>query len=314
MILNSDGTHAVSSLGWIDRGSLWVTSVDETLPQTVVLSDARYLSVLGGEKDFFAVVHHWDGKRLEITAHAYSNPQVIISRLSLREAISGFLSRIELLREGDVRVWESLPGAFTGYAFGDYRLILTRHLGEDDVQTLSWFDDSYDKGYQGIVGVVEVPNSSFLIIAVQRDSHPVLYDPETRKALRKLSLADRGGNPAFQFRTAGHEIWATDYDAIVKLDAKTLEVKGIKSVQDADHGTRQFIGSFCFSSRQDLCFIARPFTKDAVVLDANSMAEISRIKLGGQPLDIAVLVNGKLVARDWKTGDFIFHELGVIRM
>lgn len=137
-----------------------------------------------------------------------------------------------------------------------------------------------------------------------------MYDPESRKALRKLSLADRGGNPEFQFRDAGHEIWTADYDAVVKLDGKTLEVKGIKTVQDAHQGTRQFIGNFCFNPYQDLCFIARPFSEDAVVLDANSMAEISRIKLGRQPLDIAILANGKLVARDWKTGDFLFHELG----
>jgi len=309
VILNSDGTKAVSTLGWVDRGSLWVNSVEDRSPQKVVLSDAKYLSVLGGQKDFFAVLHHWDGKRLEITAHAHSNPQEIISRLSLREAISGFPSRIEILREGDLRVWDGLPAAFTGYAFGDYRLILTRHPGEGDVQTLSWFDDDYDKGYQGIVGALEVPDSSFLIISVQRDSHPVLYDPESRKAIRKLSLADRGGNPAFQFRATGHEFWTADYDAIVKLDGKTLEVIGIRTVQAAHQGTRQFIGNFCFNLCQDLCFIARPFSEDAVILDPNSMAEISRIKLGRQPLDIAILANGKLVARDWKTGDFLFHHL-----
>lgn len=155
VILNSDRTRAVSTLGWIDRGSPWVTSGDEESPRTFTLSDAKYLSVLGGEKDFFAVVHHWDGRRLEITAHTYSNPQMSISRLSLRETIPGLPSRIEILREGDLRVWDSMPGAFTGYAFGDYRLILTRHPGEEDVQTLSWFDDSYDKGYQGIAGVIE---------------------------------------------------------------------------------------------------------------------------------------------------------------
>lgn len=309
VILNSDRTQAVSTLGWVDKGSLWMTSVDEESPRTVVLSDANYLSVFAGEKDHFAVVHHWDGGRLEISAHAYSNPQAVISRLSLREAISGIPSRVEILREGDLRVWDDLPGAFTGYAFGEYRLILTRHPGEEDVQTLSWFDDSYDKAYQGIVGVAEVPDSSLLIIAIQRDSHPVLYDPESQKAVRKLNLADRGGNPEFQLLAAAHEFWTADYDAIVKLDGRTLKVKGIQMVQAAHQGTRQFIGNFCFDSGQDLCFIARPFSGDAVILDANSMTEMSRIMLGRQPLDIAVLADRKLVARDWKTGDFLFHKL-----
>ena len=150
------------------------------------------------------------------------------------------------------------------------------------------FDHSYDKAYQGIVGVAEVPDSSLLIIAIQRDFDPVLYDPESQKAVRKLNLADRGGNPEFQLLAAAHEFWTADYDAIVKLDGRTLKVKGIQMVQAAHQGTRQFIGNFCFDSGQDLCFIARPFSGDAVILDANSMTEMSRIMLGGQPLDIAV--------------------------
>ena len=98
VILNSDRTQAVSTLGWVDKGSLWMTSVDKESPRTVFLSDANYLSVFAGEQDHFAVVHHWDGGRLEISAHAYSNPQAVISRLSLREAISGIPSRVEILK------------------------------------------------------------------------------------------------------------------------------------------------------------------------------------------------------------------------
>lgn len=280
-------------------------SVHDTSPRKIVVSDANYLSVAGGAKDVFAVVHHWDGKRLEITA------QYVISRISLRPVNSVFPSRLEMLREGELHVWERLPGAFTGYAFEDYRLILTRHIAEDDVQTLSWFDESYDKGYQGIVGATEVPGTSFFIISVQRDSHPVLYDPETRTALRKLTLADRGGNPAFQLRGQAHELWATDYDSIVKLDARTLDLRGMKVVQDADRGSRQFIGGFCFNSDQDLCLIARPFSGDAVALDAISMEEVSRIRLGAQPLEIGLLADGRVVGRDWKTGDFLTKKLTI---
>ena len=240
----------MSSLGWVDRGSLWVYSVSEQSPRKVTLSDAKYLSVSSGTDDFFSVVHHWDGKRLEITAHSHSDPLHIISRLSLRQTIPGFPSRLELLREGDLSVWDRLPAAFTGYAFGDYQLVLTRHAGEDEVQTFAWFDDAYDKGYQGIIGTVEVPDSPYLIVSIQRNSHPVLYDPETKKAIRKLQLADRIGNPSFQFRESALEFWVTDYDSIVKLDGKTLAVKNSRCVQDAVRGTSQFIGNFCFVSGQ----------------------------------------------------------------
>ena len=309
MILNDKRTQAVSSLGWVDRGSLWVYSVNAASPQKMTLSDAAYLSVSAGAEDFFAAVHHWDGKRLEITAHSHSDPRHIISRLALRQTIPGFPSRLELVREGDLTAWDRLPGAFTGYAFGEYRLVLTRYAGEDDVQTFAWFDDTYDKGYQGIVGAVEVPDSSYLIVSIQRDSHPVLYDPETKQAIRKLHLADRGGNPSFQLRESALEFWVTDYDSIVKLDAKTLEVKSAHCVQGAVRGMRQFIGNFCFDSGQKACVIARPFNGDAVTLDANSMAELSRIELGQQPLDVGMLANGIVIARDWKTGDSLFGKI-----
>lgn len=306
MILNDNRTQAVSSLGWIDRGSLWLYSVNEASSRKMALSDATYLSVSAGAEDFFAVVHHWNGKRLEITAHSHSDPCHIISRLSLRQSIVGFPSRLELLREGDLSVWDRLPGAFTGYAFGEYQLVLTRHAGVDEVQTFAWFNDGYDKGYQGIIGAVDVPDSSYLIVSIQRDSHPVLYDPETKKAIRKLNLVDRGGNPSFQFRESSLEFWASDYDSIVKLDGKTLAVKDARCVQDAVRGTRQFIGDFCFNSGQEVCLVARPFSGDVVVLDANSMTEVSRIKLGQQPLDIGALADGTVVARDWKTGASLF--------
>ena len=309
MVLNDNRTRAVSSLGWVDNGSLWVYSANEPSPQQITLSDATYLSVSAGAEEFFAVVHHWDGKRLEITAHSHLDPRHIISRLALRQALPGSSSRVELSREGELSVWDRLPGAFTGYAFGEFQLVLTRYAGEDDVQTFAWFDDRYDKGYQGIVGANEVPDSSSLIISIQRDSQPVLYDPYTKTAVRKLHLADRGGNPSFQIRGSAAEFWATDYDYIVKLDGKTLAVKNAQCVQDAVRGIRQFIGNFCFDSGQNICLLARPFSGDAVALDADSMTQVSRIELGRQPLDIGMLADGTVIARDWKSGDSLFGKI-----
>jgi hypothetical protein len=309
VIFNNERTQAVSSLGWVDKGSLWVYSIGEASPRKVVLSDAKYLSVKSGAEDFFAVVHHWDGNRLEISAHSHSKPQHSISRLSLRQAIPNFPSKITILREGDLSVWERLPGAFTGYAFGDYQLVLTRHVGEDDVQTFAWFDNGYDKGYQGIVGVTDVPDSALLIVSVQRDSHPVLYDPESKKAVGKLSLQDRRGNPSFHLRITGHEFWAVDYDTVVKLDAKTLTVKNAVCLENRDRGKSQFVGSLCFSPDETRCLVARPFRGDAVVFDANSMSIVQRIDLGRQPLAIGWLAEGTLISRDWKTGDFLSRKL-----
>lgn len=307
MIVNTARTQAVSTLGWVDRGAVWVYADDE--PRKVTLSDAKWLSVKAGTHDFFAVVHHWDGERLEISAHAHSEPTRTISRVSLRRMISGSPVKPAIAFEGDLSVWERLPRAFTGFVFADYQLFLTDHRRESEVQTFPWFDSSYDKGYQGIVDVTEVPDSDLLIVSIARDSTPVLYDPEKKLAVRKLVLADRRGNPEFRLRKSANEFWASDYDSIVKLDAKTLTLIKAERVQDAPAGKQKFIGNFCFDSDEALCLIARPFCGDAVVLEADSMRQTHRVELGRQPLDIGLLADGTVVARDWKTGDFLSHKM-----
>jgi hypothetical protein len=304
MILNIDRTQAISTLGWVDKGGLWVFSLESGLRQ-ITLSDAKYLAVVQGTDDFFAVVHNWDGNRFEITAHHQSEPSRIISRASLRlrQPVPG--PKPELVFEGDSSVWEQLPGAYTGYAFDDFRLILTRHRAEENVQTFAWYDDSYDKGYQGIVSVTEVPNSPYLLVGIQRDSNPVLYDPLTQKPVKHVALVNRRGNPEFLVRASAREMWASDYDSIVKLDADSLKIKNSVLVQGATSGTGAFMGNFCFDAAESVCLIARPYSHDAVVLDANSLSVERTIELPGQPLDIGLLVDGSVITRDWKTGDLV---------
>jgi hypothetical protein len=274
----------------------------------VVLSDAKYLSVKAGIDDFFAVVHHWDGDRLEISAHAHSEPSRIISRVLLQRGVSGLAAKPAIAFEGHLPVWERLPRAFTAFAFGDYQLFLTDHRGDVKVQTYAWFDDSYDKGYQGIIDVTEVPNSHLLIVSIARDSAPVLYDSRKMQAVRKLNLAGRRGNPEFRLRSSANELWASDYDSIVKLDGNTLAVKKAERVQDAPTGAMQFIGRFCFDSSESVCLIARPFCGDAVALKTDSMRQAHRVELGKQPFDISLLADGTVIARDWKTGDFLSRK------
>lgn len=302
MITNGNGTQAISTQGWVDKGALWVFAAGKGSPRRIELSSAKYLSLKAGADDFFAVLHHWDGNKLEISAHHYSEPSRAISRLSLQAALGAHAEPTTFL-EGDPSVWTRLPTAFTGYAFGDYRLLLTTHMPDAEVQTFGWFDDSYDKGYQGIIGVTELPGTQLLIVSIQRDSAPVLYDPQRKQPIRKLRLADRCGNPEFRLRAPANELWATDYDFIVKLDGKDLTPIGAVQVQDAASGTRQFIGNFCFNPDASLCWVARPFSGDVIALDADSLRTVHRVALGGQPLDIGVLADGTVVARDWKSGN-----------
>ncbi len=261
-----------------------------------MVSDAKWLAVARGTNDFFAVVHHWEAEKLQISAHSHSDPGSPLSRISFH----GTRTK-EITLEGEGDVWRYLPGAFSAFAFGGYQLILVDG-GRVEVQPIAWFDDSYDRAYQGIAGVTEVPDSRLLIISVARDSTPILYDPTKSQVVRKLQLADRHGNPEFSFRAAANEFWVTDYDFVVKMDAKTFTILGAERIQDSPPRTARFIGKLSFSRDENMCVVARPFSGDAVVLQGESMRVKRHIGLGRQPLDIAWLTGENVVGRDWKTG------------
>src|SRR5512134_2626394 len=69
VLLGSAANIAISSLGWIDGGNLWTFDAAAGRETTIPLGGAKYLSLHGGSDDHLAVVHHYDGPRVEITVH-----------------------------------------------------------------------------------------------------------------------------------------------------------------------------------------------------------------------------------------------------
>jgi len=309
MLINVSGTQAVCSLGWAHKGSLWVYRIDHAAPQVLKLSDAKYLTVKAGNKNFFSVVHHWDGDKLEISAHNHAEPSRRLSSILLQR--SGLLgAKTESKVIGDSSAWMELPRAYVAFAFDDFHLFLVRPDGSISSQTFPWYTNTeYDKGYQGIVAVEELPNSHALIVSVQRDSNPVLYDPDSGTAIRKLTLAGRGGNPNLKLRATAGEYWANDYDTIVKLDATTLNVIACRRLQGSEQSAVQFIGEFSLCRSDTLCLVTRPFSGDVIGLDCATMAQTHRATLGKQPLLAGLLGDDRVVALDWKTGEFLAGTL-----
>ena len=273
---------------------------------THTLSDARYLSLCAGSDDYFAVMHHYLGEQLVITAHSFTDPVQVIGRLRFSPTGHQF--------EGEPRVWEYLPKAYIGFlkqpALSDYRLFLIEPvLTQAEVVTLDWYDNSYDKDYQGLTGVVEVPGQDKLIISVQRDSHPVLYDLSQRKVVKKLSLARRAGNPTLRFRKHPCELWADDYDTLLRLDISNWKVTDKIVIQGARAGSQQFMGAYAFSLDESLCAVARPFSGDVVAVNTKRFRITHTCNLGHQPLTVALLSDGTVYARDWKTGRLLKGQL-----
>lgn len=304
MLTDPQERTIVSSLGWADAGALWILDVGTSQVHSVVLADAKYLSLHDGDAGHFAVVHHYDDHRLAVTAHSFAKPDEVLSRC----AISGDSRRIE----GPLSPWSHLPRHYVAYlvqpAWSDFALVTVNASEGLTLQTFDWYDDSYDKGYQGVIGSAEIPSSKLILVSVQRSSTVILYDPEARRKVGDFALSGGYGNPKLHFRSPT-ELWADDYDTIVKVEPGTWRVLQIRKMQGAAAGTAQFIGQFAFDVNGTVCAVARPFSGDIVGLDPKSLKTRYRTKVGSQPLEVSVLRDGRVFARDWKTGNLLSGEL-----
>jgi hypothetical protein len=299
MIVNRERTTVLSSLGWVDGDAIWCFDVSSgqarTIPQN---TGARYTSLHAADAERFVAVHHFEGSRFSASVGLFSAPEITVSSAGYENGRTSLT--------GNGAAWHGLPHLFLTYLaqpWNDFVLIKIE-AGHVHLQRLEWYDESsYDKGYQGLVDVIALPEANQALISAQRGSELVLHDLDTGKAIRKIGLASRGGNPKLALRNDGREVWATDYDTIVVLDTQSWQVRRSKRLQGAHAGTNQFIGDYSFSP-DGACCIARPYSGDVVAVDERLKTRRAA-KVGRQPQEAVELANGEVIARDWKTGDLL---------
>ena len=300
MLIDPQERTIVSSLGWVDGGSLWALDVPTGREGSFRVGDAKYLSLHPGRSGHFAAVHHHDDDRVAITAHAFSEPGAILSRC--------FVSRDRRGIDGPVSPWEHLPRHYVAHltqpSGSDFGLVSVSASEGVGVQTFEWYD-SYDKMYQGILGVTEIPDSRQLLVSVQRSSTLVVYDPATNRKVGEVTLSNRHGNPSSYFRREAAELWAVDYDTLLKLEPGSWRILAARRLQDAAAGTTQFIGEFAFDADESICAVARPFSGDVIGLDPRTLRTEYQCQLGRQPLEVGLLRDRRVFARDWKSGDLL---------
>jgi hypothetical protein len=294
-------------MGWVDGDALWRFDVPTASMERIPLaSGARYVSLHPSGSDTFAVVHHFDGARVELTVRSVSDPAHVLARAAVSEGNKTL--------SGSAAAWGGVPRlylAFLGFPpWKDFVLLLVSgETGQIEVQRLDWYDHTYDKGYQGIVDVLEIPEGGCALVSVQRSSRLILHDLATGKKKGSVELASRGGNPKLHWRSAAQEIWASDYDTIVVIDPWDWRPIRSARLQGGAGGTQQFIGEYSFGPGHDECVVARPFSGDVVSLDTSTLRITRRANVGRQPLNAVAIPGGDVVARDWKTGDVLRGKL-----
>lgn len=306
MLISPDQRFVISNLGWVDRFAIWIYDAASDREAFLPLGDARYLSLFPcSVPDQFAVLHHYDGAEIRISIHSFDNPSDPLCTIERTAGLSAV--------RGDPAALGRAPRYYTayfdpGHAGNFYLLHVEPDRPEIQVEPFEWYDNSYDKDYQGIVGVTELPSGN-LIISVQRDSHPIVFDPTTKQVVRKLSLADRAGNPTLRLAPRRGEIWADDYDTILKLDADSLNLKGSRRLQDASGQTMHFIGRWSLDATESLCLVPRPYSGDVLAISTDTLRTTQAARVGKQPLEAALLSDGRIIARDWQTGQLLKGSL-----
>ena len=306
MIANAERTVLLSSLGWIDHDALWRFDVRASRVDSIPLaSGARYVSLHASGSDTFAVAHHFDGARAEVTVRRITDPARVLARAAVGDGTATV--------SGDSGAWASVPGLYVVYlGFEPWKdfvlLMISSAMGRVEVQRLVWYDNSYDKMYQGVVDVLEIPGEGSALISVQRSSRLILHDLATGAQKGFVDLAGQLGNPRLQWRSAAREMWASDYDTIVVIDPQEWRATRSARVQGSANGTQKFIGEYSFGP-DGACIVARPFSGDVVSLDPSTLRIRHVANVGRQPLEAVALPGGEVVARDWKTGDLLRDSL-----
>jgi len=292
MIASPDGSVVLSSLGWVEGDAIWCFDTATSRTRTVPMNTgARYSSLHSSGNERFVIVHHFDGAKFMASVGLFSAPELTVSSVSYENGRSA--------TGGNESAWKDMPSLFVEYMgapWNDYVLVKIE-LGRPYLQRLEWYDSSYDKGYQGVVDVIALPDPRYALISVQRSSELVLHDLETGHAKAKIGLGGSLGNPKLTRRQS--EVWASDYDTMAVIDAESCRVLRKKKMQRGG----QFIGDFSFSAN-GMCLVARPYSGD--VVGVSERLQIQQVaQLGHQPYEAIALPNGEVVARDWKTGDLL---------
>jgi hypothetical protein len=307
MIVSASASTVISSLGWVDHGNLWVLSTSTGKIDHFPLSDARALQLFVGSDDHFSVQHFWGNDwdkvdQMQLTAHSFDNPSVILARIVLRPDHETF--------EGDSKAWEKLAHVYLGPLKGHYYLFIVDPTTKKvERQRLDWFEKQYNTDYQGIGPALEVPRSHFVLLPIQRSPTPILYDLVAAKVVREIDLGAaqyKPGTPQLAFSSDGKFLYALNYDTLVQLDRSNWRVLRSLVLQNSGPGgSIKFVGSFSFAAKEGLCVVARPYSSDVAIVDMLKMQAITHVRVGGQPLQVVMLVDGTVFARDWHTGELL---------
>jgi hypothetical protein len=310
MILDRQERFVVSSVGWVERGGFVRRDLHTGELINFPSGDSDYLRLFSVDGDrFMAVGHAPERDIIMLSVRRFDAPDLVLWSLSItptRQTISGDPAAVAGIRRHHL-------ATFKNGGKWDFHLITIDPDGANaTLGALPWYNgNTYDLGYQGPIDVVSIPDSELVLVSVQRSSTIVVHDPAMGRDVDRFDLAGSHGNPILTI--VGKELWTIDYDTFVRVDLESRKVIKSLKVQPSTPYTspsfkgmmNQFAGELFIWTARKKAVIPRPFSGDVVIVDPETCSIELAMKLKGQPLSCVVTTTGALIARDWKSGDWL---------
>lgn len=302
MIIDGTGQLIASSVGWVNGGVFCVRDAKTG-------STTHHHACTEGYLRLFSI----DGDRFAVAAHDESNAEFILSvrRFAQPDTVLWSVRCTPTAHEffGESSATRGLRRhhlvMFKRGRESEYSLLTMAEDGRGLSQSsLPWFnEDNYDLVWQGLMDVVALPRSEHVLVSVQRSSTLIVHDPRSESVVEQIKLLGRNGNPMLV--VVDDELWTIDYDTFVRVQLESRKVVGSVLIQPAQKSTRCFAGHLHVWERQQLAVVPRPFSGDIAFIDPVSCNIKYTVPIGKQPLTCVVTDNERIIAQDWKTGEWL---------
>jgi hypothetical protein len=293
MIFDPASRRVLGSLGWVDRGAIWVFDLKGRTESRIPVDGAKFITIDPGKNGLFRVSALLD-EGVEVSIRRVAEPATPLATVNFRGAEATF--------HGDSRLWSAVERTCFS-SCGDTTLLWQIDFSSEQARKLdlSWYSsERYDLLYQGLVQSLTLPRQDIVLVSVQRGSSLLGIDVAGQRKPVEISLSDAGGNPDLRLRN-DNDLIASDYDSLAFVDLTQMRVVRRVQLQERVGDVGAFIGDFDLHPN-GTCAVARPFSSDAILVDSETFRVLGQATLEGQPLQICMVSDREFVTRDWKTG------------
>ncbi|MCB9846388.1 MAG: hypothetical protein H6811_10440 [Phycisphaeraceae bacterium] len=295
MLLDRSESVIVAAESWLDGAAICKWDVRSLLPTNYRVPDATDIRVtdVDGERFLAAVVREAD-PALEVSIRSFSDPGT--SKWTLSASDRG----VEIT--GDAAACRGIPRihATTLPRVGPCLLSIDPEGSQAKLIPLT---------YRGVLGAVELSGTAGVVVAMNEP--PSLVELHLGRDLAQ-GRVQSSSSYVSELSRLEDQIWVVTGDTVLRLDARTVLPLGLIDLRaDRERPTwhsrsehDRFAGSL-FRARDGRVAVPRPHSGDVAIVAPPYDAIGKTIRTGGEPIRCVMTREGRVLARDWMSGDWL---------